>query len=299
MERNLKKKSFNKITVASHDAGGAEIICAFLKKKKLDFFPIVSGPAIKIFKKHFKNIKKNKIGYALDNSDYLLTGSSIKSKHELNIIIKAKKKKLLTKTYLDHWINYKKRFVRNNKKKVFPDQILVGDVYASKTAKKVFPKLKVILINNPSWEMAKKKYKKKKITKNIKILFASSYFKKRDRINPEINFTGPDMVKRFLNNIKDIFKFEKKKIKSIIIRHHPRETKKKYLKFVNKKQGIFLDNNTDFLKSISQASHIVGCESMMAVYAKIMGKKTININIGSSRLKTLPRKFFDREISLI
>ena len=84
MERSVIKKKFNKITVACHDAGGSEIICSLLKEKKINFFAFVSGPARKIFKKHFKILKKSNLNFALNNSDYLLTGTSIKV--NLNLI---------------------------------------------------------------------------------------------------------------------------------------------------------------------------------------------------------------------
>ena len=298
MERSVIKKKFNKITVACHDAGGSEIICSLLKEKKINFFAFVSGPARKIFKKHFKILKKSNLNFALNNSDYLLTGTSIKSKFELNIILKAKKKNLLTKSFLDHWVNYRERFIRNGKIKTLPHHIITGDKDSKKIAKRVFPKLKILMIDNPSWKILKNKRKKKLKKGIIKILFTSSYFKKNDRINPEINFTGPEMVSKFLKKIEFFFPKQKDKIKCIAIRHHPRESSNKYLKFVDKKKGIYLDKNNDLLKSNNQSTHIIGCESMATVYGKILGKKTFNIDIGISRLKTLPKKFFDKEISI-
>ena len=47
-------------------------------------------------------------------------------------------------------------------------------------------------------------------------------------INPEIKLSGPEIAKKFLENIKDIF--PNKKINSIIIRSHPREKKNRYIK---------------------------------------------------------------------
>ena len=98
--KKCNKKKFNKITVACHDAGGSEIICSLLKEKKINFFAFVSYSARKIFKKHFKILKKSNLNFALNNSDYLLTGTSIKSKFELNIILKAKKKIYLLNHFL-------------------------------------------------------------------------------------------------------------------------------------------------------------------------------------------------------
>lgn len=290
---NLKNKKITKITVACYDAGGSEIVSAWLKSNKFKFFPFLGGPAKKIFKKRFKRLKKIKLSHALSKSDLVVTGTSIKSNLELNIIKAAKKKNLITKSFIDHWVNYKKRFIRKNHQIVLPNKIITGDIYAKKKAERIFSKKKIEYFKNPLWEeiKAKRKKNKKKLT-NIKILFTSSYFK----INPETKFTGPELIEKFLNKI-NIF-FPKKKIKSIVIRHHPSESINKYKKFINKKKKISLDNNEDLIKSINSATHIVGCESMAMVHAKLLGKQTINIDIGTPRLRTIPKNYFNKLIKV-
>ena len=74
----------------------------------------------------------------------MLTGTSIKSKFELNIILKAKKKNLLTKSFLDHWVNYRERFIRNGKIKTLPHHIITGDKDSKKNCKEGFSKIKNI-----------------------------------------------------------------------------------------------------------------------------------------------------------
>ena len=290
---NLKRKKLKRITVACHDAGGSEIVSSWLKSGKFKFFPFLGGPAKKIFKRRFKNLKKTNLNYALSKSDLVVTGTSIKSNLELNVITAAKKKNITTKSFIDHWVNYKKRFSRKNKKTILPDKIVTGDIYAKKKAEQIFKKNKIEYLRNPFWKEIKTKRKKsKKKSLDIKILFTSSYFKRKDRINPEIDFTGPELFGKFLKKI-DVF-FPKKKIKSILIRNHPRESANKYKKFINKKKKILLDNNNDLIKSINSSTHVVGCESMAMVNAKLLGKKAINIDIGIPRLRTIPKKYFNK-----
>ena len=51
-------------------------------------------------------------------------------------------------------------------------------------AEKIFTKKRVEFIKNPLWEEIKGVKQLKKKSSNINILFTSSYFNKRDRINP-------------------------------------------------------------------------------------------------------------------
>ena len=101
MEKFSIKKRFKKITVACHDAGGSEIVASWLNKNKIKFFPFLGGPAKKIFKRRFKKLNIKKLDYALSHSDFVITGTSLKSNLELNVIKKAKKKNLITKSFID------------------------------------------------------------------------------------------------------------------------------------------------------------------------------------------------------
>ena len=123
---------YKKILVVSHDAGGAEIVSSFIKKNNLKCFYKLSGPAAKIFKSKIKKIPKlkNKL-----NLDLIVTGTSLKNSNEIVSIKYAKLKKIYSISFLDHWINYKNRFIRN-KKMILPDEIILGDRISLNIAKK-------------------------------------------------------------------------------------------------------------------------------------------------------------------
>ena len=72
--------------------------------------------------------------------------------------------------YLDHWVNYKQRFILN-KKLILPNEIWVSDTLAYTIAKETFQnKLKIKKIKNYYFDKAKKyfKLKKKKTSNNNK-----------------------------------------------------------------------------------------------------------------------------------
>ena len=157
---NFKNK---KILVICNDAGGAELISAWFKEKKLKFFAKLSGPAIKIFKNKELRFQKIKSLSDFKKMDIIMTGTGWTTNIEIKAIANAQKYKKKIISFLDHWKNYKLRFFYKNKY-FFPNEIWVMDKYAEKNAKKLFKNLKIKKINNPYFSYLKK-FKKKKILK--------------------------------------------------------------------------------------------------------------------------------------
>ena len=161
---NLKK--INKILVVAKDAGAANIISAFIKKKNIDAYYYLKQPALKIFKSKKISIKKKKPKKLFKDLKLLITGTSQDNKFELSTIIKAKKYNIYSVSFLDHWVNYKKRFLLNNKL-ILPNEIIVGDKNALTLAKKVFKSTDVRITFIPNYyffEILKNKKNKKKKT---------------------------------------------------------------------------------------------------------------------------------------
>ena len=151
----MEKTQNKKIAIISNDAGGAEILCKWVNiNYKNHFFFSLSGPAKRIFK--INKIKFLNLGVkkAVSKSSIVFTGTSLKSNHELKAIKFARKKNKKSFSFLDHWINYENRFIRD-KKKIFPDTVCTLDKYAYKKAKKIFGN-KVKLLNNFYFEVISK-----------------------------------------------------------------------------------------------------------------------------------------------
>ena len=86
----IKKKTLG---IVCNDAGGSELVSSWLlfKKNRSNFH--LNGPAKKIFKRkiNFKNTKA--LFEVIDNSDVIVTGTSLHSKNEYKAIEYSKKKK--------------------------------------------------------------------------------------------------------------------------------------------------------------------------------------------------------------
>ena len=178
-------------------------------------------------------------------------------------------------TILDHWVNYKERFMLNNKI-TLPDEIITQDQFAFNLAKKYFKGVKIIRIPNYYLNLSLKKFKLLKVNKDNNLLYLSepiqSHYKKGSPFEKKKDYNEYKSLKFFLNNVSKI----SKNIKKIIIRLHPSDKRSKYKSIISKFKylPIQLSNNTSLLKDISQSSIIFGCETLAMVIA-LMAKKRV------------------------
>ena len=281
-----------KNAIVCHDAGGAEIISNYIKNIN-NYYLVLSGPAKKIFKNKFKKIYSFKLKNIIKNCNLILCGTSAKSNLEVNAIKYGRKFNIKTIAFLDHWINYKERFLRN-KKLFLPNEIYVGDKYAKKIAQKLFKNLPIKLIRNPYWKnfcSQLKKNRKKKIYKKKKIiLYFTENLKQINKINKNnINFSDYDAINFFFKKIK----YVSKKIDKVIFRVHPSESIKKYKKIIYKYSDQFkieVSKKNKLIEDINNCDIAVGCQTMAMVMALFAKKKVFSSVPIKNYNKILPHK---------
>ena len=274
-----------KILLVCFDAGGADVISSWLYISKYkNFNSFLAGPSVKIFKSKLKKINQiNKL--LLVKYDLVITGTSLKSSHETQIIKKAKKLNIPVISFMDHWVNYKKRFLRN-KKYYLPDIFIVQDSCAKKIAQNAFKSKKIILEKNFRKIYFNSLFKnnfKKKDDKNF-LYFSSNY----DVVKKKTDFS---IINRFVNYL------EKSKIKNykIFIRNHPSEKSNKYNKIIDNKK-YFKDNSKSVYECISNYNNFFASESMALVYAKY-GKKNV-YNLRTKGIEKIPGEILKKNLKL-
>jgi len=299
-----------KVLIVCHDAGGAEIVSAYVKKNlaKYSFICLAIGPAKKIFKrkrlnKFFISKKIAKEMIAKREIDLVLAGASWASSLELDFIKIAKQKNIKTIVYLEHWINHRERFgyPRKNWQKNLPDEIWLGDKYAFASAKNFFKNLPLKLVPNLYFKEIKDNYKKinKRKKEGKEILFLS------EPISGNINFFGDRKKINFnefeiLKEVLDLFNNKKIKRK-IIVRLHPSEKKNKYDDILKKYTGklkIVKSDNKEILKDLIQSKIVIGMQSMALVVALLCNKKTISFLPVAGSKCVLPFKQIKRVKSI-
>ena len=252
-------KKIKNVGIVCNDAGSANIIVNWIRVYRYNYFIKTQGPAKKIFKRILPKVNVN-IGLRniITKSEIIITGTSDKNNLDNKaraISIKNKKKVVAV---IDHWVNYKKRFLYKDKL-ILPSEIWVTDKHSFILAKKIFKDIKIIRKKN-FLENSIKTIKKKKITKIRNYL----YF--LEPINNSIEFLALKNFYIFLlkNNID-------KKI-NIKFKLHPRENISKYKLFLKlfNKFNYQIINDIDLKSLLNWSQIILG----MTSYALVLGFKS-------------------------
>ena len=274
------------ILVVSHDAGGAQILSSYIKKKNINCHYLLSGPAIEIFRSKLKDINKHK-KKTKKKFNLLITGTSYKNKSEVKYLKMAREKGIYSISFLDSWVNYKRRFKLFNKH-YYPDEMIVYDKESLKIAKKAFKKkAKITKINNPYLSS----FKIKNTKKNNYLVYLSSNFD----LTKKINISDKILFINFLKKIDTYIKNQN--IKKIIIKNHPGEKSNKY-NFIKKikTNGFRLEKakkNQKLEDLLKNSKHVAGFETMGLVVGKLLKNFVINLKFKGYK-SSIPKKYIDK-----
>jgi len=271
-----------KVAIISHDAGGAELVSLWAKKQKYDYITHIYGPARKVFERNALFENHYNLKDAILKSDWILCGTSWQSEIEKEAILNAKLLKKKSVSLLDHWVNYRERYIYKGNLNL-PDEIWVTDNYAKNLIIKEFPKVKIRLVKNMYFENMKKKINsiklKYQIKKNTKknILFLAQNFSETSIFqipnHKLLGYNEHDAINFLLENID----YLGVKINTIQIRPHPSDKDKKY-DWVLKKypQFKFINSRLDLIEDIVKSDIVVGCTTMGLAIACLAKKKVIS-----------------------
>lgn len=293
--KNLNKPISGKsaIAVISHDAGGAEILSSYVRQLGLDYLYVLEGPARKIFECKLGPIKTHPLEEAIRQSVSILCGTSWQSDTEINAIKLARSQGKHSIAFLDHWVDYRDRFIRSGEA-FLPDAIWVGDTMAEAIAKEAFPSLPVTLVDNPyvqdiRQELTAIQTHRLPFLDSISILYLCEPVSEHALMrHGDAYFRGyaeEEALRYFLSNSSALGK----PIERILIRPHPSERAEKY----NWAQHEFdlpieIGGTHTLLEEIADSDFVVGCESMAMVVALLAGKRTISCVPPGGRTCRLP-----------
>lgn len=282
-----------KIGVVAHDAGGAELLSSYIKRNKLDCKYLTEGPAKQIFTRKLGGFASVGLVEMLEQVDLILCGTSWQSSLEIDAIAEARKKKIISISFIDHWVNYRERYTRKGNM-TLPDEIWVGDYLAMEKAKHEFPETTIRLVENHYLLDIKEKLIKNNLapmgkSEKKKILYVTeptsehALLRYGDKLY--FGYTEEEALSFFLNNIKN----EADAVSSILIRPHPSENPAKYF-WVSEKYSlpVMYSNNLDILDDILWSDVVVGCGSMAMVIALLASKLVMSSIPNSSQRGRLP-----------
>jgi hypothetical protein len=269
------------ICVVSHDAGGAEIISSYVRQNQIECKFVLAGPALRIFERKLGNLYIQNLEEAISTSDFLLCGTSWQSDIEWKAISIARKLGKKSVAFLDHWINYRERFIRLGQLHL-PDEIWVGDILAKEKAISIFPELDVSLLENPYFldlklELDILDKNKSKLSTLGKILYVCEPV--REHAFHEYGderywgYTEEEALRYFLTNVQSLGI----KIDQIIVRPHPSESANKYdWIFKEFDLPIYAGGKEALFDELLRSEIVVGCESMAMIIGMLAGRRVIS-----------------------
>ena len=131
------------LAIVLHDAGAANLVIGWLKSGPMpDVRVHVDGPAELLWRKAFPRIAPVALSHALTGSVALVCGTGWASVLEHKAMLEARSLGMPVFATVDHWVNYRQRFVRN-RVAILPDEVWVSDHYAVIEARKQLPEVGV------------------------------------------------------------------------------------------------------------------------------------------------------------
>lgn len=270
------------VAIVSHDAGGAEILASYVAQSEVACRFVLAGPAVNIFTRRLGPIEICTLTDGLSSCDMVLCGTGWQSDLEWSAIAQAQRSGKRAIAFLDHWVNYPERFIRNGVQHL-PDEIWVGDEDAERLARSCFLNTPIRLVRNPYFidmqrDIAKLGVKQPAAwTTKKAVLFVgeniSSHARLRYGDERYWGYTELDAIEYFLENIDALGE----QIGTIVIRPHPSDAPGKYAHVVSKYAGIArLSDGGSLLKEIAEADMVVGCQSTAMAVGLLAQKQVVS-----------------------
>jgi len=284
----VKKKA--EIVVIAHDAGGAEVLAAYVREHRATtrFMSYVAGPAARIWKREhlrFSRMPASSTGITRvvrghRNANMVLLGTGWMTHIESDALAEAKKQNIRTAVYLESWSRYFKVFgyPHIGWQKKLPDEVWVGDRYAIQIVRRQFPKtLKTRLVPNEYFAKIVRKHRSrthsKKPEKPDSILFLSS-----------IDKVTQGAFEALMHTVA-----REKKNRTVCLRFHPADDRSRFDAIIKKYQQVKVrkSREQDITNDLLQSAIVVGVETTAMAVAALVGKKIISI-LPEDRRSTLP-----------
>jgi len=264
------------IGVVARDAGGAEVISSYVRQHQLPCLFCLEGPARSVFLQKLGPIECMGLNELILQSSSVLCGTSFASALEWQAIALARNAGKRSMVVLDHWKNYRSRFVRNEQWH-WPDEFWVTDEIAHGLAKQTLPNLPRVLIKN---------YYLDEMADAIRNASRpSNRAKSGDRVLYVCEPLEQEALVYFLENIKAL----PEETSTLVLRPHPSESVAKY-EWVLTKYGanILIDKNKTLVEQVAECDLVVGCASMAMVVGLLAGKQVMSCIPPGSKTTPLP-----------
>lgn len=267
------------IAVVANDAGGAEILSSYVRQQHLDCLYVLEGPARKIFERKLGRVETVPLDKALRRATSVLSGTGWHSNLEFEAIKMARSLGKPSVAFLDHWINYRERFIRSGEL-CLPDEIWVGDPMAEVMAKKIFPGVLIRRKENPYFGDIVEEYAGIEIpprtARGVSVLYVCEPLRgialQQFGNERHWGYVEEDALRYFLANVNALGS----RVERIVIRPHPSEPVDKY-DWARTEIDLPIEagGRLTQMEEIAECDVVIGCQSMAMVVGLLAGKRVI------------------------
>jgi hypothetical protein len=288
-----------KTAIVAHDAGGAEVLSSYVRQQGLDCLFSLRGPALAIFERKLGPIENLDLALALQCSERLLCGTSWQSDLELEAIQLARDLGKPSVAWLDHWVNYRERFTRQDHL-LFPDEVWVSDADALALAREQLPKLPLRQLENPYFLDIRRSLENETriypmLSGQLSVLYVCEPVREHAllRYGDEMHwgYTEEQALRYFLSHVAALGA----PVGRILIRPHPSEARDKY-QAIGKEFNLpitFSQGHT-LAAEVASSDCVVGCNSMAMVVGLIGGKRVISCIPPGGAVCALPQSAIEK-----
>jgi hypothetical protein len=267
------------VAVVSHDAGGAEILSSYVRRQGLDACFALAGPALAIFERKLGPIVNLAPSEAISRARMLLCGTSSPASLEREAIALARHAGKPSVAILDHWINYRERFI-SGAATVIPDEIWTVDGDAFALARECFPEVVVRQVENPyradcMEELAALERHPHAAAERARTLLyvTEPTSVHAARIFGDAGYWGYTELTAldyFLASIRRVAPG----VERVVVRPHPSEEADKYAT-VSAPVEVVVRKDRALIEELAGVDRVAGCNSMAMVVASWAGRGVI------------------------
>ncbi len=286
-----------RLLVAAHDAGGAEVVAAWLRQAAGGDYSRVAfalaGPAVRVFRGKLGDIAQvapEEALAAVAGYDRVLTGTGWGSELERRTIAAAKEAGVRVAAYLDHWTNYRERFVLDGDL-VLPDELWAGDEHAYLLARQVFPSVPVVLEPNRYFADAVAAVREAAVPPRRgdgkRVLYICE---PRTMNYGQADYWGYTEYEALAGYLEYLIRAAVP-VEEVRVRLHPAESAGKYAAVTAKFTAAFPlteSAGTPLAADCAWADWVAGCDSMAMVIALLAGRTVYSCIPPGGRKMTLP-----------
>jgi len=270
------------IGVVAYDAGGAEVLSAYVKKnplKNVKYF--LKGPAVKIFQKQgLINENYYYQGSLTKEFTHLLLSMSWQDEITYEMLKQSKELEIQTEVMLDSWCDYTQRFgsPKPGWESILPDVITVVDSVAEKIVYKVGldKHCNIKKVTNYFLESLKEEYKNLDVVESEcnDLLYLSAPIDEAKRAGVA-EFAATKTTQFDL--LRDISSICRDTNITLRIRLHPSENRRnidKYLDMID--CNYIISDNQSILHDFQNAKLVLGYSSLALIQSSVLGKTSIS-----------------------